>query len=57
MEKDLGILVDEKWVMCWQCTLAAQEGYCILGYIKTNKASRSWDVILSLFAAVVRPHP
>ncbi|GAB0199159.1 cAMP-dependent protein kinase inhibitor alpha [Grus japonensis] len=55
-EKDLGVLIDEKLNMSWQCALAAQKATRVLGCIPSSVTSRSREGILPLYSALVRPH-
>ncbi|KAJ7420753.1 hypothetical protein WISP_46931 [Willisornis vidua] len=56
-KKGLGLLVDDRLVMGWQCALKAQKANCVLGCIKNSTANTMREVILPLCSALVRSHP
>ena len=48
--------MDGKLYVSQQCSLTAQKADCVLDYIKRRTTSRSREVILPLYSALVRPH-
>uniref|UniRef100_A0A803JMQ3 Reverse transcriptase domain-containing protein n=1 Tax=Xenopus tropicalis TaxID=8364 RepID=A0A803JMQ3_XENTR len=56
MEKDLGVLVDNKLGCNKQCQAAAARANKVLSCIKRGIDSREEGVILPLYRALVRPH-
>jgi len=56
VESNLDVLVEDRLTMSQKCALVVKKANGILGCIKRSVASRLRDVLLPLYAALLRPH-
>ncbi|KAJ7410734.1 rna-directed dna polymerase from mobile element jockey-like [Willisornis vidua] len=53
-EKDLGVLLDERLDINWQCAIKILKVNDIVGCVKRSVVSRSREVILPFYSALVK---